>query len=143
MSGKKIVVMIIGIVLILGGLFSVFIGLALSSEEPPEDLTEEEKRDWEEEWGTYTMFCLTISIIIILVGLVITIMGYMGGKKVETPPVQQPVIYMQQPYQQQPTTIESKVDAKLQQGSMPNYCPNCGSARGSSNFCPNCGYRYV
>ncbi len=62
MSAKKIVVIVIGLVLILGEIISVIMGVALSSEEPPEDLTDEEKRDWEEEWGTYTMVCFTISI---------------------------------------------------------------------------------
>lgn len=139
MSAKKVVVIVIGIVLMLGGMFAVFITLAASSEDPPEDYTEEEKKEWRDEQGTAAMFCFTISIIIILVGLVIAVMGFMIDKKAQT----QPVIVMQQPYQQQPSTIEGKVDAKLQQGTMPNFCPSCGSQRGSSNFCPNCGYRYV
>lgn len=33
--------------------------------------------------------------------------------------------------------------AQNQNGTRPNFCPNCGQKTGSSNFCPNCGQKLV
>ena len=143
MSGNKIALIILGILLIFGGIFSIFAGIIAGSEIPPEDWSEEEVEQYRRDRGPVVATCLIIGIIILIVGFVLLYLGVKMDKKQEMISTQQPLVMMQQPYQQQPSTIESKVDAKLQKSSMPNFCPNCGSQRGASNFCPNCGYRYV
>jgi hypothetical protein len=102
-------------------------------------------QDWIDSENAQKSMCVGISIIFFIIAVVLIIIGFLPTR---TPTQPQPVQYPQQyyqapvPYPQQPTTIEGKVDAKLQQKVIPNFCPNCGSQKGTANFCPNCGYRY-
>lgn len=133
-------IMFIGIMLILGGLGTIVVGIRASNPgEPHPSLTEEEEAEYYEMARTATLCGILGGPLLSLIGLIIVYFVHTDYKKTQlalakqSSKVDSEMNYLAQ------SNIDDKVDAKLQQTSIPKFCPNCGTERASGNFCLNCG----
>jgi len=56
---------------------------------------------------------------------------------------QQMAAQMQQGFSRQQAPQTQPVSAPVGSGTVPNFCPNCGTKTGGANFCSNCGTKLV
>lgn len=137
--------------LLILGFAAILWGIAMSViNEPEEDLSEQGKEEWEKENRNAATLCGGAGGLLIFIALLVFL--FVPDKKspekssqltsIATNESQQPSSETIEDQQSSPETIESKVDTILQKKSMPKFCPECGTERGSVNFCPNCGYKF-